>query len=290
MNDLKCSIIQVLTYLYLRVPCPFMIQTHLFKIINKNKNQEMSNLNKLELNKIIYYIHDIQNNKEEKLDIKGINQYCLLQFFELIKYTLRNIYLIKNNINESDRDNIYNLIINVKNLLENYLGLSKKTGIQEEKILNSFNSIKDEKLNIKNPMFVISENYQYLFLKYKNKLKEAINKQNEKGNNTKIFLSILSDICDKDRIQKNKYDKGMAEITKKNIKLLRKFDLKGVLMDVSLNSNKNTEDLGNLILLIMEEIILEFIKYLEYATIEEIGDEIDNIFKKKQVEVNIKTN
>ena len=29
--NLKCSIINVITYIYLKIPCPFLIQAHLFK-------------------------------------------------------------------------------------------------------------------------------------------------------------------------------------------------------------------------------------------------------------------
>ena len=64
MNDLKCSIIQILTYLYLKVPSPFNVQTHLFKVINCDNNPEISSTYKLELKKIINYIDNILNNKE----------------------------------------------------------------------------------------------------------------------------------------------------------------------------------------------------------------------------------
>ena len=274
MNDLKCSIIQVLTYLYLKVPYPFTIKTHLFKIINQNINQEVEIISKLELKKIIDYIQYILNNKEEKLDLEIIDQFCLIQILELTKYTLRRVYLKKNNIQDSDRDNIYNLIINVMNLLEKYIGLSKNEG--EKKFISSLNSLKNDKIIFKDPMFLVSENYQYIFLKYKNKLVETIKKQKEKGNNTKVFLNILSDICDKERMQKNKYDMVTAEMTKKNIKLLRNCNLKGVLMDISINTNRDIEKLTNTILLIIEEIILEFMEYLEFATIEGIDNEINN--------------
>ena len=294
MNDLKCSIIQVLTYLYLKVPSPFIIKTHLFKIINNEKMEEKTIVTKSELKKIIFYIDLIINNKEEKLNIKIIDYYCLIQILELIKYTLRNFYLIKNNIEEPDRDNIYNLIINVMNILIEFLGLSENNDDQcnEEKMLNSLNSIANDKLDLIDPIFLVSENYQYVFLKYKNKLEEAIKSQNEKGNNIKTFLDILTDICDNDRIQKNKYDFGKAEITKKNIKLLRKFNLKKVLLDVSINSNRNNENVKNYILLTMEEIIQEFLEYLEYATIEGLGDDINiqnDFLDRKEFENRLKT-
>ena len=123
-------------------------------------------------------------------------------------------------------------------------------------------------------MLLVSDNFLYLFLKYKKKLEEAIQKQNERGSNTKNFLEILCDICDNEKMQKNKYDVGISELTKNNIKLLRRFNLKGVLMEISINDDRNNEAIFNLTLLIMEEIIQEFLQYLEFATIEGLGDSI----------------
>ena len=121
----------------------------------------------------------------------------------------------------------------------------------------------------------MSENIKYMFLKFKNKLEEVIKKKNERGNNTKSFLDILRDICDKERIEKNKYDMAKAELTKKNIKLLRRYNLKGVLMNVSINTNRNNENLSNCILLTMEEILQEFMDYLEFANIEGLDDDLE---------------
>ena len=293
MNDLKCSIIQILAYLYLKIPYPFVIKTHLFKVINYDNSQEESKIDKLELSKIINYIHNVLGNKKEKLDIKIIDPYCLIQMLELIKYTLRNLYVMKKNVNESDRDNIYNLISNVMTLLENFLGLTQQNEnkfINDESMMNSINSITKDKLDLEEPMFLVSENFQYVFLKFKNRLEEVIKKQEEKGNNTQTFLNILSDICDRERIKKNKYDSGMAELTKKNIKLLKRFNLKGVLMDISIITNRNNETLNNLTLLILQEIIHEFLEYLEYATIEGLGNDLIkvDIFTRKGYEDQLK--
>ena len=280
MNDLKCSIIQVLTYLYLKAPYPFMIKTHLFKIINTEKIPEITSVNKTELKKLINFIDNyVLNNKEKKFEIKNIDQYCFIQILELIKFTLRNLYLMKNNLEEEDRDNIYNLVTKMVNLVEKFLGLSEKKDdikIDNDKILllNSIQEIINYKLELRDPILLVSENIQYMFLKYKNKLEEVIKKKNERGNNTKSFLDILSDICDKEKIEKNKYDRAKAELTKKNIKLLRRYNLKGVLMEVSINTNRNNENLSKIILLTMEEILQEFIDYLEFANIEGLDDDL----------------
>ena len=293
MNDLKCSIIQLLTYVYLKVQSPFTLQTHLFKVINSNQKPDEAGIEKFEIQKIIDFIFQILENKNEKIDLKKIEQYCLIQILELIKFSARYLYSTKKIIVQQDRNNIYTLIIDLMNLLEKLIGSSKENNskfINDNEILESLNSIENDELNLKNPMILVSENFQYVFLKYKNLLEREIKKKREKGNNVKRFLDILSEICDKERIQKNKYDSRMEEITKQNIKILRNFNLKGVLMDVSINTDKNNENINNMILLIIEEIILEFLDYLEYSTIEDFGNEniSEEKIKIKEYENNLK--
>ena len=287
MNDLKCSLIQLLTYGYLKVPNPFALQTHLFKVINSEQRSEEIVVDKFEIQTIINFIFKVLGNNTEKLDLKKVDHYCLIQVLELIKYCLRNLYLKKKNIVESDMLIIYNLIVNVMNLIDKFFGESKE---KSSKIVNSFISLINDKLNLKNPMLLVSENIQYLFLKYKNTLEREIIKKYQKGNNIKIFLNILTDVCDKERIQKNKYDARMAELTKKNITILRNFNLKNVIIDVSIQTDRSNASITNLTLLIIEEIILEFLNYLEYSTIESlhIGDISDGVINIKKCETNLK--
>ena len=273
MNDLKCSIIQILSYLYLKIPSLFGIKTHLFKVINYDTAQGKPLINKVELNKVLDYIQKVLFNIDQSIEIKIIDPYCLIQFLELIKYSLRNLYIIKNNLKEKDRDNIYNIVENVIKLLKKFIGLNENDTkcLLNGTVMDCLNVINNDKLDFKDPMFLVSENYQYVFLKYKNKLENIIKKQDEKGNNTKTFLNILCDVCDEEIIQKNKYDLAMAELTKKNIKLLKTFNLKGVLMDISIITDRNSEALSKLTLLIMEEIINECLEYLDFTTVEGLG-------------------
>ena len=277
LNDIKCSILQILTYLYLKIPYPYTIQTHLFKVINSDKKQEEFLIDKNELKNIIYYLGNILNinYKEDKFEYKLIDPFCIVDILELVKYSLRNLYIKKNNLDKSDRMNIYDIIFKVMNLLEKFLGSSKECTIYDS---NNLNSEIDKKLVLNAPIFLISENYFYVFLKYKKKLEELIRKQKEKRNNEKTFLNILSELSDIKKIQKNKYDLQMAELTKKNISLLKKFNLKLVLMKVSINNEYNIDYFNNLYLLLIEEIILEFFHYLEFSTIEKLGEDL-NIYE-----------
>ena len=277
-NDLKCSIINVIAYIYLKIPCPFLIQTHLFKTLNFEKNQEITTIiKKTELKNLVQFISNIFL-RENKFDIKNINPFCLIQIIEFIQYTLSNIYVMENYLNEEDRNNIYNLIMNILNIFVNFIGLSPHEETQlnsNKKYLNCLNAILNDKLELKNPILLVSENFQYVYLKYKKKLEEIMNRQDEKGNNTQTFLDILSDISDADRILKNKYDTEKAELTKRNILLLKRFDLKWILMDVSINGNRNNKFIKNFTLYLIELIFLEFLSYLEHSTIDELGNNIN---------------
>ena len=273
MNDLKCSIINLLTYLYLKIPYPFTIKTHLFKVVNYSKSQEKMGIDTLELKNIFNFINKILDSQENKLDIKKVDPFCLMQFVELIKYTLRNKYVM--NINEIENHNIYMFIVKILLLLEELSGISLQNNnkfVNDKEILDGINKITRDKLDLKDPIFLVSEQFQYVFVKYKNKLEEMMKKQDEKLNNSNKFLNFISEISNSD-IRKNKYNSG--DITKKNFKILKGFNLKSVLMDVSINNNRNNEFYKNLTLYTMEEIIHEFLQHLEYFTVEQLGSNIN---------------
>ena len=93
--------------------------------------------------------------------------------------------------------------MNILNIFAKFIGFSQQQNTQlnfNEKYLNCLNAIFNDKLELKDPIFLVSENFQYVYLKYKKKLEEIINRQEEKGNNTQTFLDILSDISDVDRL------------------------------------------------------------------------------------------
>ena len=107
----------MLTLLYLMKSCPYISKTHLFKSINGNSVEESMEVNLSEMEKIMQFISDIFEEEKAKLEINKIDQICLIQFIELIKFVLRNLYTKKNNKEESIRYNIYYLIQNMVKLL-----------------------------------------------------------------------------------------------------------------------------------------------------------------------------
>ena len=69
---------------------------------------------------------------------------------------------------------------------------------------------------------------------------------------------MLIDICDTNKIQKTRYDMDLAKMNKQNKKFLKKFDLKSVLMNISLDINRNDLLFFHSSLFIIEEIIKEY--------------------------------
>ena len=126
LNDTKCSVIQILTFLYLKKRKPYITKTHLFKCINGQNDEENTEINILELNKIIKFIIEIFENKDDKFQLNKIDQVCLIQFIELIKFVLRNLYIMKNNRDQTIRNNIYILIGYMIKLLQNIIGISEE--------------------------------------------------------------------------------------------------------------------------------------------------------------------
>ena len=132
--------------------------------------------------------------------------------------------------------------------------------------------ILNDKLTLNEPMLLVSENFEYVYIRIKKKIENLVMKPKEKINEVNYFINILKDICDINNIQKTRYDSDVAKKIKQNKKLLKKFDLTSVLMNISVLSNRNSDFLSYSILHRIEEIIKEFLQYLEHSTIEDLGE------------------
>ena len=310
LNEIKCAVIQIITNIYLKKQRPFISNTHLFKYINSKPNEEnketqenneiienKKNLENLEINKselenIINFIIDIFEEKKVKFDINKIDHICLIQFIELIKYVLRNLYLLKNNREESIRNYIYYLAFRIVKLFQNKMGITEQElimvkneenkdknlndKIDEQKKEESLANTLNEKLELNDPMFLVSENFEYIFIKIKNRLENLIFNHNENLKEVNLFLNLLIDICDSNTIQKTRYDMELAKMKKQNKKLLKRFNLKNILMNISVDINSNYSFYYQMILFRIEEIIKEFLQYLEFATMESLGEDVQN--------------
>ena len=300
LNETKCALMQMLAFLYLKERNPYIAKTHLFKCINGVDNEEITDKKIIELNEVIKFINDIFTEKYNKLELNKIDHLCLIEFIELIKYTLRNLYLLKDNKNQSTRTNIYSLMKYMILLFQKIIGFSieeleheKKVREEQERIEKDYEKndgkklekiyveknkektledILNDKLTLNEPMLLVSENFEYVYIRIKKKIENLVMKPKEKINEVNYFINILKDICDINNIQKTRYDSDVAKKIKQNKKLLKKFDLTSVLMNISVLSNRNSDFLSYSILHRIEEIIKEFLQYLEHSTIEDLGE------------------
>ena len=300
LNETKCALMQMLAFLYLKERNPYIAKTHLFKCINGVDNEEITDKKIIELNEVIKFINDIFTEKYNKLELNKIDHLCLIEFIELIKYTLRNLYLLKDNKNQSTRTNIYSLMKYMILLFQKIIGFSieeleheKKVREEQERIEKDYEKndgkklekiyveknkektledILNDKLILKDPMLLVSENFEFVYIRIKKKIENLVMKPKEKINEVNYFINILKDICDINNIQKTRYDSDVAKKIKQNKKLLKKFDLTSVLMNISVLSNRNSDFLSYSILHRIEEIIKEFLQYLEHSTIEDLGE------------------
>ena len=301
LNEIKCSIMQMFAFLYLKQRNPYIAKTHLFKCINGENNENNLDIKIPELAEIIKFIKSIFPERDKKLELNKIEFLNLIEFIELIKFTLRNLYLLKDNKNDSTRKNIYSLMESMIRLFGQIIGFNikefedaKKLKEEQERIEKEYEkkygkklkknyeekrkekTLEDtlnEKLELKNPILLVSENFDFVFIKIKKKVKNLVLKPKEK-NFEDYFINILKEICDANIIQKTRYDLDFAKKIKQNKKLLKKFDLTSVLMNISVLSNRNISFLKSSILYRIEEIIKEFLQYLEYSTMEDLGKNI----------------
>ena len=89
-------------------------------------------------------------------------------------------------------------------------------------------NILDDKLELNNPMFLVSENFEFIFNKIKYKLEKVIKKRYIKGDDVNYFKNIFVNICDNNIIQKTRYDKDLANLTKEYKKLLKKSKINNI--------------------------------------------------------------
>ena len=284
-NDLKCSLVQLINYLYFRIPFPFWEKINLFKnfnpisskrsktILEKSKNPEKNEIGEEDLFNIISYTNEVIENN---LSSKGTSTdpFLLFQIFECTKYTLRYVYSFKNN--ESLINSSFNLMSKILRLLDKCIGISKDEKIKEN-LSESLSSVFNDKLNLKEQLFLLNDKFQLLFVKMKKKLENAI-----KTKEVKKSKELFKDLFFKATAKENKIYSGnmmTKNLKRKSMLKLKKFNLSHILIEISINSNREQETYLNEIMLLISTIFLEFLQYIESLSIEELGT---NLFELKK--------
>ena len=264
-NDLKCSLVQLINYLYFRIPFPFWEKINLFKnfnpisskrsktILEESKNPEKNEIGEEDLFNIISYTNEVIENN---LSSKGTSTdpFLLFQIFECAKYTLRYVYSFKNN--ESLINSSFNLMSKILRLLDKCIGISKDEKIKEN-LSESLSSVFNDKLNLKEQLFLLNDKFQLLFVKMKKKLENAI-----KTKEVKKSKELFKDLFFKATAKENKIYSGnmmTKNLKRKSMLKLKKFNLSHILLEISINSNSEQETYLNEIMLLISTIFLEFI-------------------------------
>ena len=284
-NDLKCSLVQLINYLHFRIPFPFWEKINLFKNLkssslgrNKtildNSNQfENNNTEENDLYDIISYINEII---EDNINTKGqgTDPFLLYQIFECSKYTLRYLYTFKN---KEERINLaFNLMSKILRLLDKYIGISKDEKIKGN-LSESLNSILNEQLLIKDSVFLVNDKFQFLFQKLKKKL-EGILRNKEVKNMKELFKDLFGKAIAKE--DKSSFsNSNIRNLKRKSMNKLKKYNLSHILLEISINSNKEQKTIVNEIMYIISTIFYEFLQYIESLDIEELGNNLGELKK-----------
>ena len=286
-NDLKCSLVQIINYLYFRVPFPFWEKINLFKnvktkslkryktILESGKKEELdNNIEEEDLNDVISYINEIIDNN---INIKGpgIDPFLIFQIFECAKYILRYLYTLKNN--ESHINTVFNLVGQILKLLDKYIGISKDEKYKGN-LGGTLNSILNDQLNLKEEIYIVNDKFQFLFQNLKKKLEITI-RNKEVKNLKELFKDLFSKAIAKE-------DKGSLgnsrarNLKKKSMNKLKKYNLSNILLEISINSNKEQKTILSEIMNMIANIFYEFLQYIESLSIEELGT---NLFELKNI-------
>jgi len=260
-NDLKCSLMQLLNYLYFRVRFPFWEKINLFKYFEQSQFQRT----KTDLDNIITYVNEIITNNINTNILKN-DPFLLLQIFECTKYTLRNLYNLKNNPEWTDL--AIDLMSKILKLLDKYIGISK-TEKANSNLAESLQKVLKIQLDLKDPLFLVTDKFQFLFEKLRKKL-ESIIRNKEVKSLKKLFKELFGTAVAKEN-KSYISDTISRNLKNKSLNKLKKYNLSHILLEISINSNKEHKTIINEIMFMMTEIFLEFLQYTESLSIEEVG-------------------
>ena len=284
-NDLQCSLVRMINCLYFRIPFPFWEKINLFKylqsysfgqsrtILKDLKKEGENNIEENDLYQIIGYINDIIENNLN-IEGPGTDPFLLLQIFDCVKYTLRYLYTFKNN--EMRVNTAFKIMSKILRLLDKYMGISKDENI-EGNLIESLNSILNDQLLLKEELFLINDKFQFLFQKLKKKLESIIRKREVK-NLKELFKDLFGKATAKE--DKSSMSNSMIRnLKRKSMNKLKKYNVSHILLEISMNSNKEKKSIINDIIFMISNIFNEFLKYIESLSIEELGNNLIELKK-----------
>ena len=288
-NDLKCSLLQLLNYLYFHISFPFLGKMDLFHCLEnaniekpKKINLHMSiihnpkpkYINENILNNTVCYMSKILKESIRTQVILNVEPFFFCQILECAKYILRNLYNYKDD-NEKIEQSI-NFVSLILLLLNKFISFSlAKEILGSKSVVSGENDIKDSNIKTNNNLYLISDNSKLILEKYRKKINKVI-KSKENTSKKKLFKELfLIFISPKDE-NKSFLDYETNKFRKSSLDKLRQYELSQILMELSISKNNEHKSIIDDILFLISDIFSEFLEYLENLQIEEVYKKIND--------------
>jgi len=294
--DIRCSLIRIINFLYLKIPSPIVGNMELCRNINQDKQKRLNNLNNInnnlnnknnetkkekekenvinkqnEIQKIMEHIEKIL---EEQAFRKSINDSSLLlHIFESCQYIMRHVYQWEDITKR--REKSFDIISNVLIILESYIGVhsnknknNENSGDDKKNAL--INLVTGDRLNFQNIIPIISSEYLKIYEIFRNKFEKILT--NAKGKNKKLEYGeyFLNSSARKTKLSLNEpTNYTMNNLMKKTVTMKGK-ELGMTQKDITFGFTEDTKVARKEIVIRISTIFLEFLKYLENEYIDRI--------------------
>ena len=166
--------------------------------------------------------------------------------------------------------------------MEKFFGISSTKDVigKTKNSLEGFSSMIHDDLNIDENLYLITDNSKLIFEKYRKKLENII-KSKENITKKRLFKKILLILSSTKNGKKYFLNIKDNEQRQKALEQLKKFKLSRILMELSTKGNVYEDNIVENILLLICQIILEFLKYVENIEIENIFNQINKYHKER---------
>ena len=301
-NDLKCSLLQLLNYLYFHISFPFSGKMDLFYCMeNYNMSKAKINLHTsiIHNTKPKYIKENILNNIVDCMSkillestrteiLLNIELYFFCQLLECGKYILRNLYNYKDD--EEKIQKAMDFVSLILLLLEKFIVFSLTKEILGSKNIDSvLNIIKNDRLETNDNIYLISDNSKLIFEKYRKKLKQLI-KSKENISKKRLFKELFSIFISPKEEKKIFLDSETKKYSQRTLNKLRQYELSQILMEISVSKNNEHKSIIDDILFLISDIFTEFLQYLENLDIDKVYNKIYDFSKSNITKKNSKRN
>ena len=289
-HDIRCSLIRIINFLYLKIASPLVGNMELCRNIGKEKQNKLNPNIKLdqikiqnkekekakeidkqnEIEKIMKHIEKIL---EEQAFRKSMNDSSLLlHIFESCQYIMRHVYRWEDPVKR--REKSFDIISYVLIILESYIGVnSNKTNNKNEnddKKNALINLVIGDRLNFQNIIPIISSEYLKIYEIFRNKFEEILTNANEKNKKLELAEYMLNSSGRKTKLSLNEPSNLTMNLVKKTVTMKGVTAISMNQKDINLTFTEDSKMAKKEIVIRISSIFLEFLKFLENEYIDRI--------------------